>query len=233
VKAFIAALLLPLPALIAADRPSALLREPGSVYLEDLAVKSVKLVTVADTAVFSKPADGRFLGTIRKGASVELVAITDAAFRVRGQATQGGVVGWVDPKGIQEVKPDFLESLRKNAKRKAEVDALVSNGEVALNMTSDEVAAALGKAQKKTSKLDAGGRKDVWEFVRYARVPQDTTGYDRNGRLVTNTIYVKVPIGKLTVNFENNLVSSLESSEGTAEVQSPIRLVPAPIAVVW
>jgi hypothetical protein len=109
----------------------------------------------------------------------------------------------------------------------------VSKNEVALNMTPEEVAAALGRAQKKTSKLDGGGRKDVWEFVRYARVPQDTTGYDRNGRLVTNTIYVKVPVGKLTVNFENSLVTALESSEGNTDVQSPIRLVPAPIAVVW
>jgi hypothetical protein len=233
VKAFIAALLLPLPALVAAEKPSALLREPGSIYLEDLGVKTVKLVTVADTGVLTKPADGRFLGTIRKGSAVELLAITDTAFRVRGQARQGGVVGWVDPKGVQAVKPDFIESLKKNAKRKTEVDALVAKNEVALNMTSEEVAASLGRVQKKTSKLDAGGRKDTWEFVRYARVPQETTGYDRNGRLVTNIIYVKVPVGKLTVNFENNLVTSLESSEGNTDVQSPIRLVPAPIAVVW
>jgi hypothetical protein len=110
---------------------------------------------------------------------------------------------------------------------------MVAKGEVALNMTQEEVAAALGKAQKKTSKLDATGRKDVWDFVRYARVPQETTGYDRNGRLVTNIIYVKVPAGKLSVTFDNQLVSSLEQTEGNTDVQAPVRLVPAPIAVVW
>jgi hypothetical protein len=232
VKAFVLAVFLAsLPAIAAP--PSSLPREPGAVYLEDLGLKPVKLVTVAEAGVSSKPADGRYLGTIRRGAQVELVAVVDGAFRVRGQAQQGGVVGWVDMKTIQSVKPEFLDSLRQNAKRKAEVDALIAKNEVALNMTPEEVAASLGKAQKKSSKLDAGGRKDVWEFVRYARVPQETTGYDSRGRLVTNVIYVKIPAGKLTVSFENNLVSGLEQTEGNTDVQAPVRLIPAPIAVVY
>ena len=203
------------------------------MYLEDLAVKPVKLVTIVDAEVQSSPAGGRFLGTIRKGSTVELLAVLDENFRVRGEARQGRVVGWVNVRSIQPVKADFLESLRQNAKRKAEVEALIEKNEVALNMTPEEVSASLGKAQKKTSKLDAAGRKDVWEFVRYMRVPQETTGYDRLGRLVTNTIYVKVPAGKLTVTFDNNLVSGLEQTEGNTDVQAPIRLIPAPIAVVY
>lgn len=230
-KALLAALLLPLPALHAADRASGLLREPGAIYLEDFSIKPVKLTAVADAGVLGKPGDGRFLGTIPKGAQVELVAITDNAFRVRGNARHGGVVGWVDISAIQGVKPAFLESIRTNAKRKAGVDALIEKAEVALNMTSAEVNASLGKAQKKTSKIDAGGRKDIWEFVRYTRVPQETKTLDRDGRLVTNTIYLKVPSGKLTVTFENGLVTSLEQSEGNTDVQAPIRLVPAPIVI--
>jgi hypothetical protein len=229
VKALILALALPALAIAVSNLP----REAGAIYLEDLALKPVKLVTVGEAGVLSKPGDGRFLGTIRRGSNVELLAVTDDAFRVRGQAQQGGVVGWVDMKTVQPVKAEFLESLKKNAKLKAAVDELIDKSEVALNMTPEEVTASLGKAQKKTSKLDAEGRKDVWEFVRYARVPQETTGYDRQGRLVRNVIYVKVPAGKLTVNFDNGLVSGLEQSEGNTDVQAPIRLIPAPIAVVY
>ena len=210
---------------------SSLLHEPGSIYLEDISVKSLRLNTTADAAVNSKPTDGQFLGTIKKGAVVELIAITDTAYRVRGQAAQGGVVGWVDPKSITPLKPEFLDSLRVNAKRKTEVAALVAKNEVALNMTPEEVAASLGKAQKKTSKLDAQGRKEVWEFVRYTRVPQETTGVDQFGRLVTNTVDVKVPSGKLTVTFENSLVTSLEQSEGNTDVQAPVRQVAVPILI--
>jgi hypothetical protein len=49
------------------------------------------------------------------------------------------------------------------------------------------------------------------------------------GRLVTNIVYVKVPSGKLAVTFENNLVSSLDQSEGAPEVPGGARLIPAPI----
>ena len=109
------------------------------------------------------------------------------------------------------------------------MDALIAKGEVALNMTHEEVTAALGKPQKKSSKLDAKGRQEVWEFIRYARVPQETVGRDVLGRVVTNVVYVKVPAGKLSVTFENSLVSGLEQSEGTPEVPGGVQLVPAPI----
>jgi len=229
VKALLLALALPVLGLAATSLP----REPGAIYLEDLALKPVRLVTTANAQVSSKTADGNYLGVIPKGRAVELLAVADGLARVRGQAQQGGVSGWVELNTLTPLKAEFLDSLRQNAKRKAEVDAMIAKGEVALNMTPDEVNAALGKAQKKVSKLDAGGRKETWEFVRYARVPQETTGYDRFGRLITTTVYVKVPSGKLTVNFENNLVSSLEQSEGNTDVQAAPRIIPAPVLVAF
>lgn len=228
-KALLLALALPVLGLAATSLP----REPGAIYLEDLALKPVRLVTTANAQVSSKTADGNYLGVIPKGRAVELLAVADGLARVRGQAQQGGVSGWVELNTLTPLKAEFLDSLRQNAKRKAEVDAMIAKGEVALNMTPDEVNAALGKAQKKVSKLDAGGRKETWEFVRYARVPQETTGYDRFGRLITTTVYVKVPSGKLTVNFENNLVSSLEQSEGNTDVQAAPRIIPAPVLVAF
>ena len=212
---------------------SGLPREPGAVYLEDLGVKPLKLTVISEPAVHSLIANGRFLGNLRKGTVAEVVAVADNSIRVRGAARQGGVVGWVDSAGLTPLKSDFVESLRQNAKRKASVDALIAKGEVALNMTHDEVISALGKPQKKSSKLDARGRQDAWEFIRYTRVPQETAGYDALGRLVTTIVYVKVPAGKLTVSFENNLVTSLEQTEGTTDVPGPIRLVPAPVMVVY
>ena len=211
---------------------SALPREPGAVYLEDLAIKPVKLAVIGEAAVYSLITNGNYLGVLRRGSVAEVVAISDTAIRVRGTAQQGGVVGWVPAAGLTPMKPDFIESVKKNAQRKADVDALIAKGEVALNMTHEEVTSALGKPQKKNSKLDAKGRQEIWDFIRYTRVPQETTGVDPQGRLVTSLVYVKVPAGKLSVTFENNLVSSLEQSEGTTEVAAPIRLVPAPIVFV-
>ena len=212
---------------------SALPRETGAIYLEDLAIKPVKVTVIGEAAVHSQIVNGNFLGVLRRGTAAEVLAISDTALRIRGTAQQGGVAGWVPATGLTPLKTDFVESVKKNAQRKADVDALIAKGEVALNMTHEEVTAALGKAQKKSSKLDAKGRQEVWEFIRYARVPQETTVQDAQGRPVITTVYVKVPAGKLAVTFENNLVSALEQSEGTTDVAAAARLVPAPILVVY
>jgi hypothetical protein len=209
-----------------------IVREPGAMYLDDFAVSGVKLAVMSDASVYSMLNQGRYLGVIGKGRTVELLAVSEKGVRVRGMAQQGQVSGWVDASFLTPLKPEFIESLRANAKRKTEVDALIAKNEVGLNMTHDEVAASLGKAQKKTSKLDAAGRKEVWEFVRFTRVPQETTGYDREGKLVRSVVWVKVPAGKLSVTFDNGLVSALEQSEGNTDVLPSVKIIPAPILVI-
>ena len=226
-RALFAALAL-VPAFVHAG---AVIREPGAVYLEDFVKQPVKLATLADTQIFYQSDLGRYLGTIRKGQVVELQAVGESAYRIRGKAQQGQVAGWVAAASLTPLKQEFLDNLRKNATRKAEVDALVAKNEVAVNMTPEEVTKALGKASKKTSRLDANGREEVWEFIRYERVPQEITGYDRDGRLVRSITYVKVPNGKLAVTFANNLVSALEQSEGTFDRDARVKIVTAPFAV--
>jgi hypothetical protein len=222
-------------ALLAAHASAAngLPRETGAIYLEDLGIKPVRLTVIGEAPVYGQITNGNYLGILRRGTAAELVAIADGVLRVRGTAQQGGVVGWVPATGLTPLKPDFIESVKKNAARKADVDALIAKGEVALNMTQEEVTTALGKPQKRLSKVDAKGRQDVWEFIRYARIPQETQGFDPLGRPVVTVVYVKVPAGKLSVTFENSLVTALEQSEGNADVPGPIRLVPAPVALVY
>ena len=218
----------PLPARAA----GALLREEGAIYLEDLLPRPVKLATVQEAPIFWKIDLAKYLGTLRKGQLVEIQAVSDGAYRVRGQAQQGQVLGWVEAKYLSPLKPEFLINLRQNAARKAEVDALIARNEVAINMSPEEVGRALGKPAKKTSRLDAAGREEVWEFVRFERVPQEINSYDRYGRLITSYIYVKIPAGKLSVVFQNNLVSSLEQTEGTIERAAQVKIVAVPFNVV-
>ncbi len=210
----------------------AVIREDGAIYLEDLLPKPVRLATISDAPIFWKIDLQKYLGTIRKGQLVEVQAVSDGAYRVRGQAQQGQVLGWIEPKYLSPLKAEFLVSVKENAARKTEVDALIARNEVAINMTLAEVSRALGKPAKKTSRLDATGREDVWEFVRYERVAQEVTAYDRSGRLVTSYIYVKTPVGKLSVAFKNDLVSSLEQTEGTLERAAQVKIVAVPFNVV-
>jgi hypothetical protein len=171
----------------------------------------------------------RSLGVLRAGQSVELQAVGDTLYRVRGQAQQGQVAGWVDPKYLGPLKPEFLAALKQNAVRRDAILGLIARNEVAINMTPEEVLASLGKPTKKSSRLDAGGRQETWEYTRYERIPQQTTSRDIYGRLVTSVYYIKVAKGNLSIVFDNNLVSSLEQSEGVPAADARVKILSAPL----
>ncbi len=211
----------------------AVIREPGAIYLEDLVPKPVRLTVLEPAPIYYQSDMGRYLGVLKKGQQVELQAVGEQSYRVRGLAQQGQVAGWVEPKFLAPLKKEFVESLKQNAARREEVAALIARNEVAVNMTPEEVLASLGKPSKKTARVDANGREEIWEFVRFERVPQEVTGYDRFGRLVSSIMYVKVPAGKLSVVIVDNLVTALEQSEGTLERDARTKIVPAPFAVVF
>jgi hypothetical protein len=208
------------------------LREKGAIYLEDILSKPVKLNVETEAPIYFDSDMARYLGVLKKGQLVELQAVTDTVFRVKGIAQQGQVAGWVDPKYLGALKPDFLANLKKAAQRQEDVKALIARKEIAINMTPQEVIASLGKAGKTTSRLDATGQHEVWEYVRYDEVPQQVnSGYDRFGNVVASTIYVKVPVGKLSVVFENNVVTSIEQSEGNLAKDSQVKILTTPIDV--
>ena len=234
-------LLVKLPALLLAlallplhdARAGAVIREEGAIYLEDLLPRPVRLVTTADAPIYYKIDMERYLGVLKKGQPVELQAIADGTYRVRGKAQQGQVAGWVQPRFLTPLRTDFVQSVRENAARRDEVEALILKNEVAVNMTPEEVQRALGKPAKKTSHIDGAGREEVWEFVRYERIPQEVIGRDRFGQLVKTVQYIKIPAGKLAITFSRNLVTSLEQTEGTIEGAARVKIVASPFTVVY
>ncbi len=226
-----AARLFLLALLCATPLHAALVREEGALYLEDALDRPLKIAVAAQAPIYFDLAMQRYLGVLRQPQVVELLAIAGGAYRVRGQARQGGVAGWVEAKNLAPLDEKFLAALKESARRRTEVKALIEKNEVAINMTPEEVAASLGKPAKKTSRLDATGRHETWDYVRYERIPQQVTGYDRNGQLVSQTRYVKIPNGRLAVIFDNNLVSALEQTEGSLTADSRVRIVTAPVEV--
>jgi hypothetical protein len=205
------------------------LREQGAVYLEDFVKKPVRVSVLSAAPIFIRPELEQSVGVLLAGQTVEVQAIRDHTYRVRGQARQGQVAGWVDRKYLGALKPEFLDALQRNAARRAEIEALIARREVAINMTPEEVASSLGRASKKTSRLDASGRQEVWEYIRYKSVPQQTTARDQFGRLVTSVYYIKVPDGRLSVVFDNNLVSALEQTEGSLERDARVKIITPPL----
>jgi hypothetical protein len=229
--ALLAAVLLICANASADSTSGAVIREAGAIYLEDLLMRPARLATIADTPIYYHSDMLRYLGTLKKGQIVELQAVGEKSYRVRGMAQQGQVAGWVEPKYLNPLKKDFLDNLRQNAARMEQVKALIAKSEVAINMTPEEVQLALGKPTKKTSKVDATGREDIWEFIRYELIPQNTVGRDQFGNLVSSVTYIKVPAGKLAVTFANNLVTALEQTEGTLAGGGQVTTIPAPFTI--
>jgi hypothetical protein len=217
------------------DRKSKLQREDGGTYLEDFLPRGQKLVVPVKDAsdIFYKGDLARYLGTLKPGQKVEVVAILGRgeAFRVRGKAQQGDVVGWIKRESLVDLPDKLVEDLIKAGERYAAVEALIEEKAVAIGMTDAEVERSLGRPERMSSRVSGtAGASAEWHYITYETVPQQVTGYDRFGRFVTTTQYVKVPSGKLKVQFKDSIVEEIERSEGIDErALGNVRIVTPPI----
>ena len=213
---------------------SRLVKEDGAIYLEDFLDQPIAVKVTQAAAVYANLDGKRWLGNLLAGREAELLAISERAYRVRGRAQQGQVAGWISKAAVEGVDQSMEESLTKLHQRQVLVDDLIAKKQVALGMTVAEVEASLGKPDARETKIDKGGRKDVLDYITYERVPQTTVTYDQFGRPFQTVTYLKVPTGKVSLSFENELVASIEESEGSQfNVQGGggVKIVPPPILI--
>jgi hypothetical protein len=232
-----------------------IVREAGAIYLSDFGLEPLKLALREPAPCYFEMSARRYAGTLRFPQAVKLDAVApNGMLRVRGNAKQGGVAAWVDPAYLEPLPPDFVANLQRAEERRREVEALIARNEVAIGMTPDEVARSLGKPQKRSSRTSRDGSSQVFEYIRYKLIPQTVyspsyvesiTGVrpDPRARLETvvvrggygynaSTVYVKVPVGTITVTFAEGIVESIEESEGTL-VGADASIVVPPVNLVW
>lgn len=237
-----------------AEAASPIIREPGAIYLSDFDIKPLKAKVVRPAPAYFDFAMTRYVGTLRFPQAVQVEALTENAARIRGNAQQGGVVAWLPLAELEPLPEGLWANLQKSEERRKVVESLIAQNEVAIGMTENEVGRSLGKPQKKTKRADKAGTQQVWEFIKYDLVPQTTytpgysqsvikipSGTNKPGGVIVqgqsgyypNTIYVKVPVGKLTVTFKDGLVESLDQTEGTTVGAGQVSIVTPPINVYW
>ena len=85
------------------------------------------------------------------------------------------------------------------------------------------------KPSRKNSKLDRGGRLDTYEYSTFERVAQYRFRRDSQGNLFRQKYYVKMETGKLSVTFKNDIVESIEETEGNPLGGGDLKIVPIPI----
>ncbi len=191
-----------------------IIREEGAVYLEEAAPQlRIKLDVKEPVAIFADVAGTRHLGVLIAPQQVELVAVSDRMLRVRGQARQGQVVGWVVPSFLSPLPPDFLRSLRQAEQRRLQVADLIARREVAVGMTQEEVRQSLGRPQKTSSRVNQDSVVEIWEFITYQMVPQQIETRDRWGFPLWQTVNVRIPTGRAVVTFQGGVVTEFTRDE--------------------
>lgn len=193
---------------------SRLIPEKGAVYLEGLVNQELKVQINQTGPAYSDVNGKRWIGNVMPNQVAVLLAVSDRAYRVKAQAQQGQIAGWISKGIVTGVPEGFEEKLVKYHERYEIVKKLIDNKQVALGMSTDEVIASIGPPDAKSSHLDANSRVDTFEFISYTRTPQDYMVYNQFGVPTIGTRYVEVESGRVTINFTNNLVSSISESAG-------------------
>lgn len=206
-----------------------LAQETGTFSVEDLIPKPIQLKVAREAPIYYQSSMDRVLGSMAPATVVRLVAMSDQGdFRVRGRARHGDVAGWMRKVDVISQDPNLAANLKKTWDRHVQVSALIEAKQVALGMTLDEVHQSLGKPDKKSSKVNLDGRSDVLEYITYDIVPQTTTRQDFLGNFYNETIYVKVPTGRMSITFADTVAKEIEEVEGNPLGNRGVQLVPVP-----
>jgi len=234
VSAFLLTLLLPVSAQIKrVERKSLLDREPDVVHLAEHVQEPIELKVVKDATVFTDKGGKNKLGVLKADQIVILEAMTEKAYKVRGQGEKNGISGWVGPHAFTSKDPNFVENLKKLHARQVEVAALIAEKQVAIGMTTDEVSQARGTPTKTSVKQTEKGQSGRWEYIEVEQVQHFNYLRDPvSGQTYRQLSHVtQEEKSKTVVEFENGLVSSIEESEQRRG--SPVKIIVPPVSFVW
>lgn len=195
-------------------RKSLLNSDPEVVYLEEVFEKPLELKVIKDAPLFAHKEGGAKLGTLLAGQSVRVEAITDKAYRVRGQGRQGGIAGWVGPWAFEMPNDKFEAGMREFYERQMKVNKLIEEGQVVLGMTMREVGLVLGQPTKTSIRQTAEGQVGRWEFIEYTEIRNYANHVDPYTGQVYRTLVsvTEEEKEKTVVEFKDGHAVALEES---------------------
>jgi hypothetical protein len=215
------------------ERKSLLDNDPRVVYLTEMPDKQIELMIVKDAPVYSDVDGKQKLGTIQANQKVKIEAITDKAYKVRGKGTRDGIAGWVGPWAFASKDPQFVENLKKFYTRQLEVNKIIAENDVAMGMTTDEVAQSLGQPTKSSLRQTPEGQSGKWEFIDY----EEHNNYSLVRDPITGNVFrqlvsvTQIEKSKRVVEFTNGLVSAIEDSE--SKRRDNVRIIVPPLVFGW
>jgi len=214
-------------------RKSLLESDPDVVYLAQTVKKPIELTVIKEAPVFSDKNGKVRIGSLKVAQVVPLEAMTEKAYKVRGQGTREDVAGWVPPWAFSSKDPDFVANLKKLYTRQIAVQGLIAVKGVAIGMTPDEVTLSKGKPTKTTLRRTKAGQNGTWEYVDYETVNHYTTRVDpRTGLAYRQFAYAtQEEKGKMVIEFTSDVVSAIEESKD--QKGGNVRIIVPPVVFGW
>ena len=215
------------------EKSSLLNDDPEVVYTEEFTDKKIELLVVKAAPVYSTKKGGRKLGVLKVDTKVTFVGMTERVYKIRGTAVHGGVSGWVSPKALGSRDKDFVENFKKVYERQKVVRDLIAKHEIAIGMSMEEVSAALGRPTKTKVRQTVKGKTGVWEFIQY----EEQDHYQTLRDPLTGGFYrryshtTREEIGKIVIEFENEVVTAIEESENNGD--GKVKIVTPPLIFAW
>ncbi len=215
------------------DRKSLLESDPDVVYMSQTLKKPLHLKVVKEAPVFFYKNGSNRIGVLKPDQMVEVEAITDRSYRVRGQGMRDEIAGWVAPWAFSSKDPKLVENLKLLYERQLLVRKLIDDQQVAIGMTLDEVTKSQGKPTKTSVRKTAEGQTGQWEFIEYKDVKNYVTRVDpASGQIYRQLVSVtRVERGKTVVEFENDTVTAIEENEDRQG--GNVRIIVPPLIFGW
>ena len=216
-----------------ADSGSKLVREKGTTYIEDIfpgEPPKIELLVLEPAIAYGDPKAQRKFGVFDRNEVVDLVAVSEFAYKVRGEARHGRLAGWVSKKKLSAKDPKFTEKLDKIIARNKLVAELIENKQIAIGMTPGEVAKVLGDPTRREARVTAKGKEDVWEYITYETVNHyDYFRDPTTGQTLKRFAYAeKIESGKVRVEFSDGAVSAISESDEDPG-RGAVKIVPVPL----
>lgn len=195
-------------------RKSLLNSDPDVVYLEEIFTKKLELKVLKAAPLYVNKDGGSKLGTLVAGQMAEVLAITDKAFRVRGQGKHGKMAGWVGTWAFELPDDNFEKNMKAFYERQMKVNELIGKGQVVLGMTMREVGLVLGEPNKTSIRQTADGQIGRWEFIVVDEIRNYATHVDPyTGQTYRTLVSVtQEEKEKTVVEFKDGHVVALEES---------------------
>lgn len=195
-------------------RRSMLNSDPEVVYLEEIFDKKLELKVIKAAPLYANKDGGSKLGTLVAGQMAEVLAITDKAYRVRGQGKHGKMAGWVGTWAFELPDDNFEKNMKAFYERQMKVNELIGKGQVVLGMTMREVGLVLGEPNKTSIRQTTEGQIGRWEFIVVDEIRNYATHVDPyTGQTYRTLVSVtQEEKEKTVVEFKDGHVVALEES---------------------